>query len=90
MSTGFWGTMTKPAPDWMKAQSQDLSILALVLVAVGPGLAAYIAAEAKIGYWAAFVIFVILQAAALALVRRDYRSKRAVGNRELPGAAPDG
>lgn len=79
--------MTKPAHDWMNAQSQDLSILTLVLVAAAPGLAAYLAAEAQAGYWAALVIFVVLQAAAIALVRRDYRRKRAVGN---PGSAGTG
>lgn len=74
--------MTKPAPGWMNAQSQDLSIRTLALVTAGPGLAAYLAAEAKIGYWAAFGIFVVLQAGAIALVRRDYRRKRAAGNTE--------
>jgi membrane protein implicated in regulation of membrane protease activity len=68
--------MTKPAPQWMYAQSQDLSLLALLLAAGCPGLAAFLAALADVGYWAAVAIFVVLQAAAIALVRRDSRLRR--------------
>lgn len=74
--------MTKPAPRWMHAQSQDLSILTLVLAAAVPGLAAFVATQAKVGYWPGVVIFVVLQAAAIALVRRDYRRRKAVDDSE--------
>ena len=74
--------MTKPAPPWMHAQSQDLSVPALLLAAAVPGLAAFVATQANVGYWVGVVIFVVLQAAAIALVRRDYRRRNAVNDSE--------
>jgi hypothetical protein len=74
--------MTKRAPQWMYAQSQDLSVPSLLLVAGCPGLAAFFAARADVGYWGSVAIFVVLQAAAIVLVRRDYRRRKADKNSE--------
>lgn len=71
------------SPDWTGTQSQDLSPLTLILAAFGPGVLAFVAVQTGAGYWTAVVAFVILEAAALSLVRRDYLRRKSAEDTRL-------
>ena len=71
-----WRRVYTP-PDWMAASSQVLSPVTILVVALGPGLVAFVAVQAMLGYWVALGAFFILEAVVLVLVRRDFlRRKR--------------
>jgi hypothetical protein len=75
------------APDWMESQTQDLSPLTLILAAFGPGVLAFAVVQTGAGYWTAAVAFVILEAAALLLVRRDYLRRKSAEATPPPGTS---
>ena len=75
------------APDWMESQTQDLSPLTLILAAFGPGVLAFVVVQTVAGYWTAAVAFVILEAAALLLVRRDYLRRKSAEDTPTPGTS---
>ncbi|MEV7571546.1 hypothetical protein AB0P28_00455 [Pseudarthrobacter sp. NPDC089323] len=74
-------------PDWMGAQAQDLSPLTLILAAFGPGVLAFVVVQTGAGHWTAAVTFVILEAGALLLVRRDYLRRKSNKDTPAPGTS---
>jgi Flp pilus assembly protein TadB len=75
------------SPDWIGTQAQDLSPLTLILAAFGPGVLAFVVVQAGAGYWTAAVAFVILEASALLLVRRDYLRRESAEDTPTPGTS---
>ncbi|ELT43298.1 hypothetical protein G205_19146 [Arthrobacter nitrophenolicus] len=78
------GRWSNASSDWLGTQAQDLSPLTLILAAFGPGVLALVVVQTGARYWTAVVAFVILEAAALLLVRRDYLRIRSAEDTPTP------